>query len=831
MKVEVIYEYLGNRIDIQCNKDEILEKSSQRFAYKLNLDINNLYFLYSSQLLDLKKTFENVANKEDKNRNKMNIIVNDKSATIINPNNVNNSNPWIIKSKNIICPICQENCLINIRNYKIILFECKNNHETRNIFLQDFNNTQLIDESNIKCSNCNDKNKYNSYKKLFYICLTCDKNLCPLCSQKHNQEHKIAEYNQKYFLCKIHKNSYMSFCKDCNINYCMDCYRKHKTHNNIEYKDILPDTDEINNEIIELRKKIDKLNKIINQMVEKLQKVKDEIEIFYQINYDILHNYKIENKNYQNIENVNGIVNNIKMNNIDEIINCDNDVKQFKNILNIYDKMFNKEKNQDIDIGQKEKSKMNKLNQKNLKNNFIIKTKNKEQKLNDSNRKYLYDTKIRNDFLNSFENSSKKEVENRYKIKNKENNIKNNIEEVKIEKKKLYSSDKNSSRTNNSSQKNSSFNNKEYNSHIISKINQKKSSESPSFYRNINVNVNEKNHFYNSINKPIYNKELQIINKNINPNNYSKTLESNFKSSINNIDNDEFGKNKTLYNNRLINYNTVKKKINHFSPKDNERERYIGKDIKIENVKKNIKFISKSNSKDMNSHKIKPLENLNNILYTKNNSYKNINKDYKNDNYNYNYTEIDSSNNQKRISSSSSPLKRFYNNKKEEIKINKLNNNYNLDLNKNIKKNNEFDNNNIFNDIKIRTNKDYFNKSNKKNLFKNFEKINSNETNEIKINISPINSFIKIGNENNYKINDNDNDIEHKYLYSKNNAKTIKSKEIKEKCDRYSNIKNNNKNNEFIHNNNITHTKLKNQYSNSQLRSNSCKKNIFPSYI
>ena len=342
MEVEIIYDYSSNKIVIQCKRNEILKEISQKFANKLSLDINNLYFLYSSHLLDLEKTFEDVANIEDKNRNKMNIIVYNKSTTNINSTNERNTNIGIIKSKNIICPICQEICRIRIFNYKITLFDCKNNHKTKNIFLQDFNNTQLINESNIKCSNCNEKNKFNSFNKIFYFCLTCEQNLCPLCSQKHNKEHKTTEYDKKDFICRIHKGSYISFCKDCTINYCMDCFRKHKKHNNIEYKDILPDTDEINNEIMELRKKIDKLDKIIIEMIEKLQKVKDEMEIFYQINCDIINNYRIENKNYQIIENVNDIVNNIKMSNIDKIINDDNDVYKFKNILNLYDKMFKK---------------------------------------------------------------------------------------------------------------------------------------------------------------------------------------------------------------------------------------------------------------------------------------------------------------------------------------------------------------------------------------------------------------------------------------------------------------------------------------------------------
>ena len=42
----------------------------------------------------------------------------------------------IIKSKEIICPKCNENILIKIDEYKINLYNCKSNHEINNILLK-----------------------------------------------------------------------------------------------------------------------------------------------------------------------------------------------------------------------------------------------------------------------------------------------------------------------------------------------------------------------------------------------------------------------------------------------------------------------------------------------------------------------------------------------------------------------------------------------------------------------------------------------------------------------------------------------------------------------
>ena len=346
--IEVIFEYKGQKISIQCKRDEKMKDISERFANKIVENLNNLDFLYSGGKLNLEQSFNEQSNNEDKQRNSMNIIVNN----IININNINNEGK--IKSKEIICPRCKEICRMSIINFKIIFYECKNGHKVNNIFLEDFNNTQMINELEIICNNCNENNKYDSYKKQFFKCLTCDKNLCVLCNQRHKEEHKTIDYEQKDYICKKHNEIFFSYCKDCKINLCMNCYSEHeKNHIKIEYLHILPNKEKINEELIELRKKIDKFNQLINniiEIIEKLNKIKEKMEIFYQINSEILNNYD-KNRNYDILKNVNEISNNIKMNNIDEIINdCNNFSNKTTNILNIYDKMFKTENNHDIRI-------------------------------------------------------------------------------------------------------------------------------------------------------------------------------------------------------------------------------------------------------------------------------------------------------------------------------------------------------------------------------------------------------------------------------------------------------------------------------------------------
>ena len=94
-------------------------------------------------------------NEEDKKRNIINILVNNNNESIINENEK--------ISKEIICPKCKENILIKIEEYKINLFNCKNNHNINNILIKEYENMEKIDISKIKCDNCKIKNKSNTY--------------------------------------------------------------------------------------------------------------------------------------------------------------------------------------------------------------------------------------------------------------------------------------------------------------------------------------------------------------------------------------------------------------------------------------------------------------------------------------------------------------------------------------------------------------------------------------------------------------------------------------------------------------------------------------------
>ena len=162
--IEAIFIFNGVEILLQCNINDKLLNICNKFISKISIDINRLYFLYGGLDINKELTCYELLNNLDKERGKMNILVYEKERnTRIDENSK-------IKSKEIICPICYENCRIKMNNYKINLYGCKNGHITNNILLEEFEETQIINESKVKCKNCNNT-KSKVYNKEFFKCL------------------------------------------------------------------------------------------------------------------------------------------------------------------------------------------------------------------------------------------------------------------------------------------------------------------------------------------------------------------------------------------------------------------------------------------------------------------------------------------------------------------------------------------------------------------------------------------------------------------------------------------------------------------------------------
>ncbi len=171
---QVEFQYNGINTIILCQEDQKMVEICNNFITKSYINEDGLLYCYDGKSIsqfDNNMTFNEMANSIDKQRKKMNIIV-------INNENINsNNNESLIKSKNIICPKCGDNIRIEIKNFKINSYECKNNHKINNMSIDKFEKTQIINLKNIKCNICKERNKFDMLNKEFYKCYECNINI------------------------------------------------------------------------------------------------------------------------------------------------------------------------------------------------------------------------------------------------------------------------------------------------------------------------------------------------------------------------------------------------------------------------------------------------------------------------------------------------------------------------------------------------------------------------------------------------------------------------------------------------------------------------------
>jgi len=199
--VQVSFLFEGQTINIQCTKNELYKEIIKKFEIKGNIKSESVYFLYNGNRLNEEMKLEEIIG--NNNINNINIIVN-------SINEIKNNN--IINNKYFKCPECKENIRMKIKDYKIELYDCKNNHYIDNILLEEYENTQKMDISKIIYNICNKNNKSYTYKNGFYICNTCKINICPLCKSNHDKNHNIINYDQKEYICEIHNENYIKYC-------------------------------------------------------------------------------------------------------------------------------------------------------------------------------------------------------------------------------------------------------------------------------------------------------------------------------------------------------------------------------------------------------------------------------------------------------------------------------------------------------------------------------------------------------------------------------------------------------------------------------------------
>ena len=224
-----IFIFNKEKIIIECSIENYFNDICNIFIKKKNVKNNEIIFLFKGKKVNQNIKINKYINKEDLKYNKIRIFCiqikqKSKENLLYNKNN----------SKEIICPECGEICKIKFDDYKIIFYECKNNHTLKNIEFENFIESQNIGKSKIKCNNCNKIGENIKYDE-FYNCLECNEYLCLFCKIIHNKKHKIIKYKDKNYICNIHNKRYISYCNKCDKDICLKCENEHKNENSLIY--------------------------------------------------------------------------------------------------------------------------------------------------------------------------------------------------------------------------------------------------------------------------------------------------------------------------------------------------------------------------------------------------------------------------------------------------------------------------------------------------------------------------------------------------------------------------------------------------------------------
>ena len=352
---KVEFTYNDDKYFVQCKSEEKMKDIISKFMNKINKDRNNIVFLYNGQMINEELAFKQCANRLDRSRNYINVVV-------IEGQNANDDSLNFKKSNYIICPKCGEKASLSIKDFKLSISGCNHKHNTEELELKELEKTQLIDQSKIHCNNCNSL-KSDSNENKFFFCLQCKQNLCPGCKNIHVESHKdyIKDYEEIQFYCQIHFDEYSFYCNDCEKDCCPKCKKEHENHNLIEYDSITPDFNLMKNqELRDAKEKIYQLKTIINGMIYQLNNFNKNLDTYFDI-YDTVSNFDINKRNYYLLENVNNMkkYNNNFMGNVTEITNDDNLKVQFTNIVGLQSKIDFKKLKKKFVIEQTEDKKEN----------------------------------------------------------------------------------------------------------------------------------------------------------------------------------------------------------------------------------------------------------------------------------------------------------------------------------------------------------------------------------------------------------------------------------------------------------------------------------------
>ena len=356
--IQIIVKEIKN-INIQIIKDEkvtIIQTVTndnfkniiQKYATKVTIDLSKFCFCYKNNRIDENLRVEDL----NTNENPIQIVVRDINEVTTSTDSGDNStfklNPNLKPSKDIICPICREDCVIKVDEFKVSLEGCHKEHKSSDIPLIDFNKTQIINESNIICDVCNlNKAELNTN---IYKDLTCNKTICGLCKVNHSKDHNFIDLGSDKYLCKDHAEKNIFYCEDCKEDICDKCVDDHyeKDHKILYLKGVFEDRN-IEDNFKDFVSKLEKCKKEMEAILYKIKTVYNNLDIYYKIVNNLMTTYNQRHKNYITVRSINNLnkFNKTIIDSIEKIANESKIENKMTAIFGIYDRLKIPDSNND----------------------------------------------------------------------------------------------------------------------------------------------------------------------------------------------------------------------------------------------------------------------------------------------------------------------------------------------------------------------------------------------------------------------------------------------------------------------------------------------------
>ena len=224
-------------------------------------------------------------------------------------------NSSLNKNDFFCCPKCQERIMISLNpvNFKLS-YNCENNHKESNLDYNIFYQNRYLNRNCQRyCQQCK-KVKLNNNKII--NCNVCNMKICGACILKHKNMNKHENFGLIYNSikkCPKHDIDISLFCKTCQKNLCSFCIKKndeeneHNNHEIVNFSDLIPGENEIKNNELKLKQKINKNNSIINKLINWKEEMCSLIdEIIDKLNKDKLINKMIiQNFNWKYLDYIN----------------------------------------------------------------------------------------------------------------------------------------------------------------------------------------------------------------------------------------------------------------------------------------------------------------------------------------------------------------------------------------------------------------------------------------------------------------------------------------------------------------------------------------------